>query len=128
MHSADSRCSSGGAGVKCRDSREFVDPWGARARAIRPPAGRRLSCTHGMVCRVSTPRKTRVAVVFGGRSTEHGISCVSAGSILNALDPDEFEVVPIGITREGRWVLTAGDGKSLAIADRALPEITAGSG
>src|SRR5205085_462901 len=50
------------------------------------------------------------------------------GSILNALDPDEFEVVPIGITREGRWVLTPGDGKSLAIADRALPEITAGSG
>jgi len=81
-----------------------------------------------MVCRVSTPRKTRVAVVFGGRSTEHGISCVSAGSILNALDPDEFEVVPVGITREGRWVLTPGDGKSLAIADRALPEITAGSG
>jgi D-alanine-D-alanine ligase len=81
-----------------------------------------------MVCRVSTPRKTRVAVVFGGRSTEHGISCVSAGSILSALDPDEFEVVPIGITREGRWVLTAGDGQSLAIADRALPEITAGSG
>jgi D-alanine-D-alanine ligase len=81
-----------------------------------------------MVCRVSTPRKTRVAVVFGGRSTEHGISCVSAGSILSALDPDEFEVVPIGITREGRWVLTAGDGKSLAIADRALPEITASSG
>ena len=51
-------------------------------------------------------RKTRVAVVFGGRSTEHAISCVSAGSILAALDPDEFEVVPVGITREGRWVLT----------------------
>ena len=60
-------------------------------------------------------RKTRVAVVFGGRSTEHAISCVSAGSILGALDPDEYEVVPVGITREGRWVLTSGDPAQLAI-------------
>src|ERR1041385_7961053 len=85
------------------------------------PAGRRLTCTHGMVCRVSTPRKPRVAVVYGGRSTEHAISCVSAGSILNALDPDEFEVVPIGITREGRWMIT--DGRPLAIEGRRLPEV-----
>jgi D-alanine-D-alanine ligase len=77
---------------------------------------------------VSTPRKTRIAVVFGGRSTEHAISAVSAGSILTSLDPDEFEVVPVGITREGRWVLTGADPASLAIRDGALPEITAGSG
>jgi D-alanine-D-alanine ligase len=69
-----------------------------------------------------------VAVVFGGRSSEHAISCVSAGSILNALDPDEFEVVPVGITREGRWVLATGDPGSLTIAGRRLPEITDGSG
>ncbi len=50
---------------------------------------------------VSTPRKTRIAVVFGGRSPEHAISAVSAGSVLGALDPDEFEVVPVGITRRG---------------------------
>ena len=73
-------------------------------------------------------RKTRVAVVFGGRSTEHAISCVSAGSILGALDPDEYEVVPVGITREGRWVLTSGDPTRLAIEDRRLPEITAAAG
>jgi D-alanine-D-alanine ligase len=77
---------------------------------------------------VSRPRKTRVAVVFGGRSTEHAISCVSAGSILGALDPDEFEVVPVGITREGRWVLTGGDRSQLAIVDRRLPEVTEASG
>jgi D-alanine-D-alanine ligase len=77
---------------------------------------------------VTSPRKTRVAVVFGGRSTEHGISCVSAGSILTALDPDEFEVVPIGITRAGQWVLTSSDAEQFAIADRRLPEITAGAG
>jgi D-alanine-D-alanine ligase len=53
---------------------------------------------------------------------------VSAGSILAALDPDEYDVVPVGITREGRWVLTDGDPQSLAIAGRHLPEITASSG
>ena len=77
---------------------------------------------------MTTPRKTRVAVVFGGRSTEHGISCVSAGGILAALDPDQFEVLPVGITRAGQWVLASGDGKQLAIDDRRLPEITAGTG
>jgi D-alanine-D-alanine ligase len=77
---------------------------------------------------VTSPRKTRVAVIFGGRSTEHAISCVSAGSILQALDPDEFEVVPIGITRTGQWVLTSGDPAQLAITGQRLPEITAGAG
>jgi D-alanine-D-alanine ligase len=77
---------------------------------------------------VSTPRKTRIAVVFGGRSAEHAVSAVSAGSILAALDPDEYDVVPVGITREGRWVLTSGDPQSLAIDGTKLPEITARSG
>jgi D-alanine-D-alanine ligase len=77
---------------------------------------------------VTISRRTRVAVVFGGRSSEHAISCVSAGSILSALDPDQYDVVPIGITREGRWVLAAGDPARLSIADRRLPEITAESG
>lgn len=77
---------------------------------------------------MTTPGKTRVAIVFGGRSPEHGISCVSAGSVLGALDPDEFEVVPVGITRAGQWVLTSGDPSQLAINSRRLPEITAESG
>jgi D-alanine-D-alanine ligase len=81
-----------------------------------------------MVSRVSM-RRTRVAVVFGGRSTEHAISCVSAGSVLAALDLDEFEVVPVGITREGRWVLAASaDPSTLAIRGQRLPEITAADG
>jgi D-alanine-D-alanine ligase len=74
------------------------------------------------------PHKPRVAVVFGGRSSEHSISCISAGSILRALDPDEFEVVPVGITRAGRWVLVTGDGNAMAIQGGRLPEITDGSG
>jgi D-alanine-D-alanine ligase len=77
---------------------------------------------------VTGPHKIRVAVVFGGRSTEHAISCISAGSILAALDPDEYEAVPVGITREGHWVLTSGDPGQLVIQDRKLPEITASSG
>ncbi|MER7166224.1 D-alanine--D-alanine ligase family protein [Micromonospora sp. NPDC000207] len=77
---------------------------------------------------MTTPGKTRVAIVFGGRSPEHGISCVSAGSVLDALDPDEFEVVPIGITRAGQWVLADGAAADLAIQGRQLPEITPDSG
>ena len=71
---------------------------------------------------MATPRKTRVAIVFGGRSTEHAISCVSAGSILGALDPDEYEVVPVGITRQGAWVLAYFDPlPSLATPGPAKP-------
>ncbi|MDA3643431.1 D-alanine--D-alanine ligase [Saccharopolyspora indica] len=74
-----------------------------------------------------TQRKTRVAVVFGGRSTEHGISCVSAGSVLAHLDPDRFEIVPVGITREGAWVLGTDDPEQLAIRDRQEPAVEAGT-
>jgi len=56
------------------------------------------------------------------------VSAVSAGSILDALDPDEFEVVPVGITKAGRWVLTSGDPAALSFRGGQQPEITAGSG
>ncbi len=52
--------------------------------------------------------KTRVAVVFGGRSSEHAVSCMSAGSVIAAIDPSAYDVVTIGITPEGRWVRTPG--------------------
>jgi len=74
------------------------------------------------------PGRVRVAVVFGGRSNEHAISCVSAGSILRNLDPERFEVVAIGITPEGSWVLTDGDPDTLAIANRQLPGVSSASG
>ncbi len=73
-----------------------------------------------------TQRKTRVAVVFGGRSSEHAISCVSAASVLANLDPDRFEVVPVGITRAGAWVLGSGDPTALQIRDRQLPSVPKG--
>ncbi|OMC41793.1 D-alanine--D-alanine ligase family protein [Mycobacterium sp. IS-1264] len=77
---------------------------------------------------MSASDRVRVAVVFGGRSNEHAISCVSAGSILRNLDPQRFEVVAIGITPEGSWVLTDGDPDALAITDRQLPGVTTASG
>jgi D-alanine-D-alanine ligase len=73
-----------------------------------------------------TRGKVRVAVVFGGRSAEHAISCVSAGSVMAALDPDRYEVVPVGITREGGWVLADPD-QRLAITDGQLPEVGGGT-
>lgn len=66
-------------------------------------------------------------MVFGGRSTEHAISCVSAGSVLAALDRDRYEVVPIGITAKGAWVLTGGDPHQLSIAGRTLPHVDTGT-
>jgi len=72
--------------------------------------------------------RVRVAVVFGGRSNEHAISCVSAGSILRNLDRRRFDVLAIGITPQGSWVLTDGDPDALAITDRRLPEVTTESG
>ncbi len=75
----------------------------------------------------SEHQKIRVALVFGGRSTEHGISCVSAGSVLGALDRDQFEVLPIGITPEGRWVLASDDPAALTIQDRTLPGVKDGT-
>lgn len=53
----------------------------------------------------SPSRRPRVAVVFGGRSAEHSISCISAGSVIAALDPERYDVVPVGIAADGRWVL-----------------------
>jgi D-alanine-D-alanine ligase len=70
----------------------------------------------------------RVAVVFGGRSNEHAISCVSAGSILRNLDQERFDVVAVGITPDGSWVLTDGDPDALAITDRQLPGVSPESG
>ncbi len=68
-------------------------------------------------------RKIRVAVVFGGRSTEHAVSCASAGLILSAIDAERYEVLPIGITADGRWVLTAGDPARLALSSGSVPSV-----
>jgi D-alanine-D-alanine ligase len=67
----------------------------------------------------------RVAVVFGGTSSEHGVSCLTAAGVLTALDRDRFDVVGIGITRTGRWILVDPATISrLGVTDGRLPELS----
>jgi D-alanine-D-alanine ligase len=73
---------------------------------------------------MSSQPKPRVAVVFGGRSSEHAISCVTAAGVLAALDRDVYDVVPIGITTSGRWVLVE-DPSQFELTDGRLPEVPA---
>jgi D-alanine-D-alanine ligase len=72
-------------------------------------------------------KKVRIAVVYGGRSSEHGVSVVSAGSVLAALDPAKYEVVPVGITPAGEWLLTDATPDTLTITGRTLPEVEKGT-
>ena len=62
--------------------------------------------------------KLRIGILFGGRSGEHEVSLLSAASVLNAIDKNKYEVVPIGITKDGRW-LTAGDAQNLLAGKEA---------
>lgn len=68
-------------------------------------------------------RKPRVAVVFGGRSSEHAISVVTAGAVLRSIDRSKYEVLPIGITTDGRWALTADEPARMAISGGELPNV-----
>jgi D-alanine-D-alanine ligase len=72
--------------------------------------------------------RPRVAVVFGGRSGEHPISCMTAASVMRALDQCGYEVLPIGITQTGRWVLAAAEPARWELTDGRLPEVTEDEG
>ena len=67
----------------------------------------------------------RVGVIAGGMSSEHEISCISAGGVLSAIDRTQFEPILIGITKDGRFVLPDAD-QALSIVDGVLPELTSG--
>jgi len=64
-------------------------------------------------------------VVFGGQGPEHPVSCMGAGTVLAMLDRDRYEVVPVGILPDGRWVLTRDEPERLAISGRTLPSVAA---
>ncbi|RJL25050.1 D-alanine--D-alanine ligase family protein [Bailinhaonella thermotolerans] len=66
--------------------------------------------------------KVRVAVVFGGRNSEHAVSLMGAGSVFEAIDRDKYDVVPVGIARDGRWVLAPGT-QRYALEGSDLPEV-----
>ena len=74
---------------------------------------------------MSEQRKIRVAVVFGGRGPEHAVSCMGGGNMLGSIDRSKYDVVPIGITREGNWVLVADEPSRLAITGGELPSVEA---
>jgi D-alanine-D-alanine ligase len=74
---------------------------------------------------VSEQRKIRVAVVFGGRGPEHAVSCMGGGNMLASIDRDKYDVVPVGITPEGNWVLAADDPARLTAAGAELPSVAA---
>ncbi|HKV04343.1 MAG TPA: D-alanine--D-alanine ligase family protein [Candidatus Acidoferrales bacterium] len=63
---------------------------------------------------MSSQKRLRVGVLFGGRSGEHEVSLASAASVIRALDPEKYEAVPIGIAKDGRWLVGIGAQKMLA--------------
>ena len=69
-----------------------------------------------------TPKQT-VVVLFGGRSSEHAISCATAGGVLAAIDRTRFDVLPVGITREGAFTLQPDDASRFALSADTLPAV-----
>ncbi len=67
--------------------------------------------------------RPRVAVLFGGRSSEHAVSCVTAAGVLGAIDQTKYEVIPIGIAKTGQWVLASGDTHDWSLSASSLPEV-----
>jgi len=72
-------------------------------------------------------RKPTVAIVFGGRSSEHAVSCATAAGVMQAIDRDSYDVIPIGIAKDGRWVEATEDTGALQLSPGHLPEVD-GSG
>jgi D-alanine-D-alanine ligase len=101
---------------------------GHRTRAIGPrnaDGGDKAvpnRATGARVGSVATERTT-VLLLFGGRSSEHGISCTSAGNVLRALDRSSYDVIPVGIARDGRWLRQPDDPEVLRIVDGRLPAV-----
>ena len=75
----------------------------------------------------ASPRKPTVAIVFGGRSSEHSVSCATAAGVMQAIDRDVYDVLPIGIAKDGRWVLASDDTGALELSPGHVPEVD-GSG
>ncbi|WP_055428049.1 D-alanine--D-alanine ligase family protein [Bifidobacterium aesculapii] len=73
--------------------------------------------------------KKRIVVLYGGRADEHSISCISTAGVLGALDTDRFEAVPVGITKDGKWLVDGADPRGWNLDGGELPvvEKTAGS-
>ena len=71
--------------------------------------------------------RPRVLIVFGGRSSEHEVSCATAAGILRAIDRDKWDVVPLGITKDGQWVPASDDPALLEFKDGKGQSVEAGA-
>jgi D-alanine-D-alanine ligase len=67
--------------------------------------------------------KLALALLFGGRSSEHSVSVATAGGVLGALDPDKYDIVPVGITRDGAYVLGSTDPADYFMGEGRMPEV-----
>src|SRR5690242_6657214 len=97
--------------------RGITRSWGL---ADRSPAGcgRRGS----VVWMADGTDRIRLVVLFGGQSAEHEVSRISARHVLAAADPERYDIVPIGITKEGRWQRAEAAERALAAGPLALPD------
>jgi D-alanine-D-alanine ligase len=118
LHSASANCRSTIDAWETKfglDRRElpFLSYKGMRIKPNRPQPDRKDFVT------LDKKKVLRVGVLFGGRSGEHEVSLVSAASVIRGLDPDKYEAVPIGITKDGHWLIGEG-------AVKMLPEVLKG--
>ena len=117
----DARSKRQDAGRKTQDARQARRSKGARRkshakRASRAAQGIRQNTKYAT-------RKVRVGVIFGGKSGEHEISLLSAQSVMRAMNKDKYEIVPIGITSEGRWLLGGDPLKALTGGQATMPQL-----
>ncbi|MPY09335.1 D-alanine--D-alanine ligase [Arthrobacter bussei] len=78
-----------------------------------------------MTTETPAPSKPRVLVLFGGRSSEHAVSCVTAAGVLEAIDRSRYDVIPVGIAKSGQWSLVSADPAAWSLRSDVLPEVTA---
>ena len=67
--------------------------------------------------------KKRVVVLYGGRADEHSISCISTAGVLGAMDTERFEPIPVGITKDGKWIINGEDPRGWNLDGGELPTV-----
>ncbi|WP_431711891.1 D-alanine--D-alanine ligase family protein [Glutamicibacter uratoxydans] len=67
--------------------------------------------------------KQRIVLLFGGRSSEHSVSCVTAGGVIQAINTERFEIIPVGITTQGEWTLVEENPREWSLSGGSLPQI-----
>ena len=72
---------------------------------------------------MTSSAKPRVLVLFGGRSSEHAVSCVTAAGVLDSIDRNKYDVVPVGIAKNGQWSLVSSDPARWSLRSAVLPEV-----